>query len=259
MLAKLSYLFRFTGFVLSIGLILMGLLTPLSCATNPTPTPWEIAAAVPLNVGFSDRPSWLSWEVARQKQFFEENRTNVDLKWFDRYAESIDAFHSGLLDANTQTLADTLRAITAGEDWVIVLVTDATNSSIPDLGHLAVTRQQIEEHPDRVQGLVNTWFESVQYIREKPEKADRIIAKRLNISPENYRKLATGTIPFGIAENLNAFAPGDNITHLQNAAAAMSQLLLDSGSIRAKPDLSQLFDDRFIQVYNNARTAINEP
>jgi ABC-type nitrate/sulfonate/bicarbonate transport system substrate-binding protein len=248
--AKLSDLFRFTRFALSIGLILMGLLTPLSCATNPAPTPREIAAAIPVNLGFSDRPSWLSWEVARQKQFFEENRANVDLKWFDRYAESIGAFHSGLLDANTQTLADTLCAIAEGEDWAIVLVTDAPNSSIPDFGHLAVTRQQIEEHPERVQGLVNAWFESIHYMQEKPEKADRIIAKRLNISPENYQNLATGTIPFSIAENLNAFAPGNDITHLQNAATAMSQLLLENGSIRAKPDLSQLLDDRFLQAYN---------
>lgn len=82
----------------------MGLFLPLSCATNPVPTPREIAAAVPANVGFSNRPSWLSWEVARQKQFFQKSQTNVDLKWFDGYAESVLALESGLLDANTQTL-----------------------------------------------------------------------------------------------------------------------------------------------------------
>jgi ABC-type nitrate/sulfonate/bicarbonate transport system substrate-binding protein len=239
----------FTRFVIWMGLILVGLFFPLSCAINPAPTPPEIATAVPINVGFSDRPSWLSWEVARQKQFFEQYRANVDLKWFDRYVESVRAFDSGLLDANTQTLADTIRAIANGEDWVIILVTDATNSNILDFGHLAVTRQQIEERPDVVQGLVNAWFKAVQYIQEKPKKADQIVKKRTHLSPENDQTSAIKITPFGIEENLNAFAPGNDMTHLRNAAEAMGQLLLDQGSIQEKPDLSRNFDDRFIKAY----------
>lgn len=256
--AKISSLFRLTRFALAIGLIFVGLLTPLSCTTTPVPTSAEIAAAVPVNLGFSNRPSWLLWEVARHKQFFEQNRANVALKWFDRYADSLGAFHSQLLDANTQTLADTIRAISAGEDWAIVLVTDATDSTIPDFGHLAVTRQQIEERPDAIQGLVNTWFDSVEYIRQQPEKADRIMAKRVNLAPENYRSLATDTTPFGIAENFNAFAPGNDTTHLPNAAQATVQRLLNNGAIQAKPDLTQLLDDRFIQAYAASRNTTIE-
>jgi ABC-type nitrate/sulfonate/bicarbonate transport system substrate-binding protein len=247
--AKISRLFRLTRVAISIGAILVGLFSPLSCATHLAPTPRDIAAAIPANVGFSDRPSWLSWEVARQKQFFQKYQANVDLKWFDRYAESVLALNCGLLDANTQTLADTIRAIAAGEDWVIVLVTDASESNIPDFGHLAITRQYTKEHPEVVQGLVNAWFESVRYIREKPEKADRIVAKRTEIPSEDYRNATTGTTPFGIAENLNAFAPGNDITHLGYAAEVISQLSLQNGAIRAKPDLSQLFDDRFVKTY----------
>lgn len=259
MSAKLSPLFRLTRFALAIGLIFVGLLTPLSCATTPVPTSGEIAAAVPVNLGFSDRPSWLLWEVARQKQLFERNRANVDLKWFDRYADSLGAFHSEILDANTQTLTDTIRALAAGEDWAIVLVTDATNTTIPEFGHLAVTRQQIEERPDAIQRLVNTWFDSVDYIRQQPEKADRIMAKRVNLAPEHYRNLATDTVPLGLAENLKAFAPGKDSTHLRNAAQATVQWLLKSGAIPAPPDLSQLLDDRFIQAYAASRSTTPEP
>ncbi|MGB3240925.1 MAG: hypothetical protein WBB29_21745 [Geitlerinemataceae cyanobacterium] len=256
--AKIFRLFRLTRFAISIGLILLGLFVPLSCASNPAPTPGEIAAAIPANVGFSNRPTWLSWEVARQKQFFQQYQTNVDLKWFDGYAESVIALESGLLDANTQTLADTIRSIAAGEDWAIVLVTDATNSNISDFGHLAVTRQYMEEHPEVVQGLANTWFETVQYIREKPEKADRFMAKRANIPPEDSQDLTTRTVPFGIAENLNAFAPGNDMAHLRYAAEAICQLLLQNGAIQTKPDLSQLFDDRFVQAYAASPTARND-
>lgn len=244
---QISRILRFARFLLALGLISVGLFAPLSCTSNPAPTPRDIAAAVPANVGFSNASSWLPWEVARQKHLFERNRANVDLKWFDRYAESVYALESGLLDANSQRLTDTIRAIALGEDWAIVLATDLADGHLPNFGHLAVTRQQIEERPEIVQGLVNAWFDSLDYIRAQPDKADRIAAKfaekRANSNP------TSATIPFGLAENLNALTPGNDFTHLDRAAEAIARVLLENGSISVKPDLSHLLDDRFVKAY----------
>ncbi|RMG05350.1 MAG: hypothetical protein D6728_20960 [Cyanobacteria bacterium J055] len=244
---QLSRVLRFARFPIAIGLIGVGLCALLSCTSNPAPTPREIAAAVPANVGFSDRSSWLPWEVARQKHLFERHRANVDLKWFDRYAESVSALESGLLDANNQRLTDTIRAIALGEEWAIVLVTDLADGNLPNFGHLAVTRQQIEDRPEIVQGLVNAWFDSLDYIRSQPDKADRIAAKFAQ-KRANFTATPT-TTPFGLEENLKVLTPGNDITHLSYAAEAIAGVLLENGSISVRPDLSQLLDDRFVKAY----------
>jgi NitT/TauT family transport system substrate-binding protein len=52
---------------------------------------------------------------------------NVELVWFEGYTDSINALTAGKLDANSQTLNDTLTAVAAGADVRVVLVND--NSS----------------------------------------------------------------------------------------------------------------------------------
>jgi len=75
-------------------------------------------------MGFSVWPGWLPWQVAQEQKIFEANKVNVNLKWFDGYLDSINALTAGQLDANTQTLNDTISSVAAGADQVIVLVND---------------------------------------------------------------------------------------------------------------------------------------
>jgi NitT/TauT family transport system substrate-binding protein len=77
-----------------------------------------------IQVGFSIWPGWLPWQVAQEEKLFDANKVNVDLKWFDGYLDSINALTAGQLDANTQTLNDTINAVSGGADEVIVLVND---------------------------------------------------------------------------------------------------------------------------------------
>ena len=48
----------------------------------------------------------------------------VDLKWFDGYLESISTLSAGQIDANSQTLGDTISSIAGGADQVVVLTND---------------------------------------------------------------------------------------------------------------------------------------
>ncbi|MBA4444957.1 ABC transporter substrate-binding protein, partial [Cylindrospermopsis raciborskii CS-506_C] len=56
--------------------------------------------------------------------------------------------------------------------------------AIPD--HLVVTRQLIKERPQDVQALVNTWFETLDYIKANPEKSNEIMAKRAGVTVDEY-------------------------------------------------------------------------
>ncbi len=119
--------------------------------------------------------------------------------------------------------------------------------AIPD--HLIVTRKFIDEQPEQVQALVDSWFATLDYIKANPAQAIAIMAKRAGVSVAEYKEYAQGTHIFSIEENLKAFQPGTDRTSLAFAAAEMSNFLEKVGLAKQKPDITKLFDDRFIKAY----------
>jgi NitT/TauT family transport system substrate-binding protein len=77
-----------------------------------------------ITLGYSAWPGWAPWAVAEEAGIFEEVGVEVELTWFDDYVGSLDAMASGQLDANSQTLNDTLVGVSAGSPQTVVLVND---------------------------------------------------------------------------------------------------------------------------------------
>ena len=77
-----------------------------------------------VRLGFSAWPGWFPWQVAQEKGLFEQNELSVDLIWFDGYLESINTLVAEQIDANSQTLGDTVSSLASGAEQVIVLVND---------------------------------------------------------------------------------------------------------------------------------------
>lgn len=88
-------------------------------AATTTPT-----TAAQVRLGFSAWPGWFPWQVTQDEGIFQKNNISVDLKWFDGYLESISTLTAGQIDANSQTLGDTVSSVAGGADQVIVLVND---------------------------------------------------------------------------------------------------------------------------------------
>lgn len=91
--------------------------------TNETDTT-SSAGVGAVRLGFSAWPGWFPWQVAQEQGIFKANNVAVDLKWFDGYLESISTLTAGQIDANSQTLGDTVSSVSGGADQVIVLVND---------------------------------------------------------------------------------------------------------------------------------------
>jgi NitT/TauT family transport system substrate-binding protein len=77
-----------------------------------------------IKLGFSAWPGWFPWQVAKEAGIFDKAGVKVDLVWFEGYTDSINALSAGKLDANSQTLNDTLSSIAGGAKQNIVLVND---------------------------------------------------------------------------------------------------------------------------------------
>jgi NitT/TauT family transport system substrate-binding protein len=296
-----------------------------------------------VRLGFSAWPGWFPWQVAQEDGVFQKAKLPVDLKWFDGYTESISALTAGQIDANSQTLGDTLSSATGGADAVIVLVNDNSTgndkvivregiNSIADLkgkkvaaeegtvdhflllqglkkaglspkdikfvpletgkaatafvggqvdavavfapfttqalklkgskelfsskafpgaisDHLVFNRKFVDANPEKVQAMVDAWFATLDYIKANPDKANTIMAKRAGVSVEEYKQYADGTKIFTVDENLKAFQPGKDMTSLPFAAKEMGKFLVEVGLTKTPPDMSKLFDDRFVKAH----------
>ncbi len=91
--------------------------------TNETKSA-TIAEAGAVRLGFSAWPGWFPWQITYEEGIFDKNQVPVALNWFDGYLESISTLTAGQIDANSQTLGDTVNSIAGGAEQVIVLVND---------------------------------------------------------------------------------------------------------------------------------------
>ncbi len=96
-------------------------------STAPSPTASTVPNAdtkADIRLGFSAWPGWFPWQVSQDQKIFVANKITTDLKWFDGYLDSISALNAGQIDANSQTLGDTIASVAGGADQVVVLVND---------------------------------------------------------------------------------------------------------------------------------------
>ncbi len=302
------------------------------------PPPTEI-----INMGYSSWAGWWQWKIAEEEGLFEKNGVKVNLEWFDNYSKSISALSTGLIDANCQTLNDTIPQVdkavfgevvvlvndnSAGNDKIIVskdiktiqdlkgkkvaleegvvddfLLTlalqkngskrddveivnletgaaalafangqvDAVGAfppfwltaleregskelisskdfpgAIPDL--LVVTQKLINENPKAVQGLVDTWFDVLDFMKENPERANEIIAARAGVTEEELKLFQSGVKLFDKQDNIEAFKPGRNMKHLNYAAKKISDFMKTQfKALEKEPDYKKILNPNFVR------------
>ncbi|MGP4094544.1 ABC transporter substrate-binding protein [Nonomuraea sp. KM90] len=105
--------------------VLAALLLTCSAACGGAPsTPSAAPSDKAVTLGFSAWPGWFPWQVAQEKGLFARNGVQVELKYFDSYTDSLTALATGNIDANSQTLNDTLASVSGGARQTVVLVND---------------------------------------------------------------------------------------------------------------------------------------
>lgn len=299
----------------------------------------------PMRLGYSNWAGWWPWAIAEEEGLFEANGANVELIWFDGYLESMQALAAGQLDANSQTLNDTISFVddaingmvvvlvndnSAGNDkiigvedietiadfegrtvaleegvvgdflmtlalgdaglsrddvqiqnletgaaaaafaagqvdgfagWVpfwataltragsqVIVTSEEYPGAIPDL--LVASQTLIDERPEQVQALIDTWFDVLAFIDENPEEAAEIMSRRAGVSSEEFEVYTEGTRIFTLAENLEAFSEGgEDMVYMPYAAQVMTDFMVEVGFIPSAPDLDAIFDDQFVQAY----------
>jgi NitT/TauT family transport system substrate-binding protein len=295
-----------------------------------------------VTIGFSAWPGWFPWQVAQAQDLFDMNGVDVELKYFDSYTDSLNALSTGNIDANSQTLNDTLSSVSGGAKQTIVLVNDNSTgndqiivregiTSVADLkgktvaveqgtvdhyllllalrkaglaekdievkslttdaaaaafaggqvdavgafapftttalgragskaittsadfpgaipDHLVFTADFVSDHPDEVQAVVNTWFDTLDWIESNKDAAVEIMAERAGVSVADYETYDAGTTIFTREQNLAAFESGGTPANLDYQAEQIAEFLVSTGLVDTKPPLEGLFEPRFVKA-----------
>lgn len=109
---------RLAALLLAAGLLAAGCNSPATGAASAG------TGGAKVRLGYSAWPGWFPWKVAQEQGFFKANGVEVELTYFDSYTDSINALNTGNLDANSQTLNDTLASVSGGAKQVVVLTND---------------------------------------------------------------------------------------------------------------------------------------
>jgi NitT/TauT family transport system substrate-binding protein len=301
----------------------------------------EAGKTATVRLGFSAWPGWFPWQVAQEQGLFAKNGVTVDLKYFESYTDSLTALGTNNLDANSQTLNDTLSSVSGGAKQTIVLVNDNSTgndqiiarpgiNSVADLkgkkvaaeqgtvdhyllllalknaglsekdvqftplltdaaaaafvagkvdavgvfapftttalelsgskaistsadfpgaipDHLVFSADFVSAHPDTVQAMVKTWFDTLAWIKANPDAAVGIMAKRAGVSPADYKTYDAGTTIFSRDQNLAAFNSGNTPANLDYQANSIAEFLVSTKLVDKKPSLNDLFEPKFVQ------------
>lgn len=172
------------------------------------------------------------------------SQADIDFKPLETGAAAA-AFAAGQLDGVGVFAPFTTQALERPDSKVLFDSSDFPGA-ISD--HLALSREIVETRPEDVQAIVQTWYDTLDYIEENPEEAIAIMAERAGTSVEDYESYSEGTTLLSLDEGLAAFEPGDDISSLVFTAGEISDFLVESGLVEEAPDLSNLFDSSFVEA-----------
>ena len=120
--------------------------------------------------------------------------------------------------------------------------------------HLVVTRQFLETHPQQVQGLVNSLFDTVEFIQKNPDLSNQIIASISGSTLQDLKEYESQIQLKGRSENLIAFQAGETFTSLPYASQKIYEFLQKNKLIQKSVNIEQLLNSEFVR---NSQTKID--
>jgi NitT/TauT family transport system substrate-binding protein len=112
-------------FILMIVVLLLG--SVLAACGTKSNTAGTKSSTEPIKIALSPWPGWFVWYLVKEKGFFVKRGVKAELVYFPVYSDSLSALATGKVDANSQTLSDTLAPASKGIALKAVLINDNSN------------------------------------------------------------------------------------------------------------------------------------
>ena len=117
---------------------------------------------------------------------------------------------------------------------------------IPDL--LVFKADVVKERGPEIQKIVATWFDVVDYIRNEPDDAIKIMAKVVEQKPEDYKVFLPGTKLFDLKANTEAFEKRADDKSLAGSGKTISEFLKGLDQIKKIPEYESALEPKFVKT-----------
>jgi NitT/TauT family transport system substrate-binding protein len=109
-----------------------------------------------------------------------------------------------------------------------------------------VSADMIKNSPDAVQALVNSWFQTLNWIKAHQDEANEILAERAGVDAADYGSYTAGLTMLTLQQNIDEFTPGVTPKNLNFQANDIADFIVDAGLSQRRPSVSDLFEGRFV-------------
>ena len=169
------------------------------------------------------------------------------------------ALISGSVDA--AALWEPALGLTTARGNKILYSSEETPGLIPNL--LIAKGDMIKNSPDQVEGVVNSFFDAMEFYLQNPDKALDYMAKQNGVTSEEMANSMSGSRLFSINDNLEAMTQKtDDLKYIPSAAYEISKFLKSVNMIDSIPtieELEEMIDSSFIKNISEKRESIPAP
>jgi NitT/TauT family transport system substrate-binding protein len=132
-----------------------------------------------------------------------------------------------------------------GKRFHVVMSSKDAKGMITDV--LVVKDTTIAKDPKMVEGLIRGLVDGLDFMRKDPEKADAIIARALDITPEEARAQLAGIENPPLAQMADVFTKSDALPSFFASGPVIAGILKNDGQIDAAPPVEASFDADFVK------------
>lgn len=212
--------------------------------------------------GLVAKKEFKSIEDLKGKKVAAQTDGGASFFWFltllDERGIDIDEFDMQSMsagDAGAAFVAGKVDAAATWEPWL-------TNAKQTDFGHVIISSDEtpgviadsiglrqdfVEENPEAVQGIVDGWFDSVEFWKENPDEANEIMARNVGMTIEEFEEALAGVRYYDKERNQEYFGTEDNPGDLRALTEKAARLWKEQGIIDEEPDIDAMIDYRFVQ------------
>jgi NitT/TauT family transport system substrate-binding protein len=159
-------------------------------------------------------------------------------------AENPQPFIDGTIDAFSTWGQARMEALEKGDGHVI-FDTSEIPGILPEGG--AFHKSLIEKRPEDVQAFVQVWHRTTGFIKENPDEAFGIIAKKYGESVEEVQAFADEVKILDLKDNKIAFSYAAGFESLHGTARQINDFMKDNGITDENLDSTEFIDARFIR------------
>lgn len=133
-----------------------------------------------------------------------------------------------------------------GDKFHVILSTRDAPGLITDV--LVFKEDYISKNKDIITALIRGYLDALEYMRQEPEEAARLIARAMEISPEDVLAQMEEVHNPGLDEMMGNFEKSEDILSFHVNGQMIGEILLAKGQIDAIPDIGSTLDDQFVQI-----------